>query len=86
MRFKALNAASRLRGVEWTDTPEGLLTFIVYLNDGFQGGDTAFLDDDVVAHPKPGRALLFQHQILHEGCQVLAGVKYVLRTDVMYRA
>jgi hypothetical protein len=61
------------------------LTFIVYLNDGFGGGATAFLDHDVVARPRPGRALLFQHQILHEGCEVTSGIKYVLRTDVMYR-
>jgi hypothetical protein len=29
-------------------------------------------------------ALLFQHEVLHEGCAVESGVKYVLRTDVMY--
>jgi hypothetical protein len=28
-------------------------------------------------------ALLFQHQLLHEGCVVTSGVKYVLRSDVM---
>jgi predicted 2-oxoglutarate/Fe(II)-dependent dioxygenase YbiX len=61
------------------------LTFMVYLNDGFTGGHTAFLDFDVSAVPRAGSALLFQHQVLHEGCQVVTGTKYVLRSDVMYR-
>jgi hypothetical protein len=32
-----------------------------------------------------GHALLFQHRLLHEGCPVRSGIKYVLRSDVMYR-
>lgn len=58
------------------------LTLILYLNDDFQGGQTAFADFRVAA--KAGRALFFEHSYLHEGCEVLAGTKYVLRTDVMY--
>jgi predicted 2-oxoglutarate/Fe(II)-dependent dioxygenase YbiX len=60
------------------------LTFMVYLNDGFTGGETAFHDFDVEVSPIRGMALLFQHQLLHEGCAVKSGVKYVLRSDVMY--
>lgn len=62
-----------------------LLTFMVYLNDGFAGGATTFHDFDVSVAPVTGRALLFQHFLLHEGCSVTSGVKYVLRSDVMYR-
>jgi hypothetical protein len=29
-------------------------------------------------------ALIFEHQILHEGAAVISGRKYVLRSDVMY--
>ncbi|RYI84731.1 MAG: 2OG-Fe(II) oxygenase [Acetobacteraceae bacterium] len=68
------------------ESEESFLTFIVYLNEGFGGGETAFLDMEKVIAPRPGRALLFQHMLLHEGCEVTSGVKYVLRTDVMYRA
>jgi len=60
------------------------LTFMVYLNGGFGGGRTEFLDFDVAVSPSTGLALLFQHQLLHEGCVVESGVKYVLRSDVMY--
>ena len=62
-----------------------LLTLIVYLNADFTGGRTAFLHYDVEAVPRTGTALVFQHPLLHEGCIVKAGVKYAMRTDVMYR-
>lgn len=64
---------------------ESLLTFMIYLNDGFAGGSTWFLDQDTHVTPVTGRALFFQHMLLHEGCVVETGVKYVLRTDVMFR-
>jgi prolyl 4-hydroxylase len=62
-----------------------LLTLMVYLNDDFAGGQTAFLDLGQVIAPRRGRALLFQHMVLHEGRTVTAGTKYVLRSDVFYR-
>lgn len=62
-----------------------LLTLMVYLNEDFAGGQTAFLDLDQVIDPRRGRALLFQHMVLHEGRAVTAGIKYVLRTDIFYR-
>ncbi len=64
---------------------ESLLTFIVYLNDGFGGGETNFLDYGVSVIPKRGMALWFQHRLLHEGAVLKTGTKYVLRSDVMYR-
>ena len=67
------------------DHERSLLTLIVYLNDDFGGGTTEFLDFEVHAHPRTGRALLVQHFLLHEGCTVTSGTKYVLRSDVMYR-
>ncbi len=62
-----------------------LLTLMIYLNEDFHGGETAFLDLEQVVEPRCGRALLFQHMVLHEGREVLEGTKYVLRTDVFYR-
>lgn len=62
------------------------LTFMIYLNDGFEGGETKFLEKDrPVITPKQGSALIFVHRQLHEGAALLKGRKYVLRTDVMYR-
>lgn len=59
------------------------LTLMVYLNGGFAGGGTSFRDR--VVTPVAGRALVFAHPIQHQGDEVLAGTKYALRTDVMYR-
>lgn len=69
-----------------SETERSLLTLIVYLNDDFEGGRTAFLDFDLEAVPRAGTALVFQHLLLHEGCIVTAGTKYAMRSDVMYRA
>ncbi len=59
-----------------------LLTFMIYLNDGFAGGETAFREVSVA--PETGAALLFRHDLFHEGSSVTQGRKYVLRTDVMF--
>jgi predicted 2-oxoglutarate/Fe(II)-dependent dioxygenase YbiX len=63
------------------------LTFMVYLNEGFEGGATLFerWGDSLDVVPRAGMALVFYHKLVHEGTEVLKGRKYVLRTDVMYR-
>lgn len=58
------------------------LTFLVYLNDGFTGGSTDFREFKVT--PATGKALLFVHDTWHEGAGVTDGVKYVLRSDILY--
>ena len=34
--------------------------------------------------PRPGRILVFQHDIMHEGTVLRKGTKYTMRTDIMY--
>jgi len=71
------------------DGERSLLTLIYYLNDGFEGGETRFYlrgQAPLTVTPRAGSALFFQHPVLHEGAAVTGGRKYVLRTDVMYRA
>lgn len=58
-------------------------TFMIYLNDDFRGGQTRF--NDLVVAPKKGSALVFYHYLEHEGSEVTEGIKYVLRTDIMFR-
>ena len=58
------------------------LTFMVYLNGEFVGGETNF--DDTSITPQTGLGLLFDHRLTHEGAAVVRGRKYVLRSDVMY--
>jgi len=68
-------------------------TFLVYLNDDFEGGETSFEDsysaesfDEFSVSPVQGTALFFEHAIHHKGEPVTRGRKYVLRSDVMYSA
>src|SRR4051794_6596741 len=68
---------------------ESRLTFMVYLNEGFEGGTTNFYFPGATlkfgVRPERGMALVFFHLQLHEGAPVTAGRKYALRTDVMFR-
>ena len=76
------------------------LTFLIYLNDGFDGGCTTFYLPRVSATgapeqlcargvvPRAGSVLCFPQgntaSLLHEGSAVTRGCKYVIRTDVLY--
>ena len=59
------------------------LTFIMYLNSDFEGGETEFRTEFI--RPQTGTALVFPHRLPHQGSETTSGTKYVLRTDVMYR-
>jgi prolyl 4-hydroxylase len=62
-----------------------LLSVLVYLNGNFQGGETRFMEQiERLVIPKPGLVAIFQHKIRHEGCTVIQGTKYAMRTDVIY--
>lgn len=82
MRFAPHSDGSFVRD----ETEMSFFTFLVYLNEGFVGGETNFFTrPEVSIKPREGLGLLFQHPILHEGAEVTQGVKYVARTDIMYR-
>lgn len=70
---------------------KSFLTFMIYLNEDCEGGETSFEDsysdesfDDFQVKPRRGMALFFEHPVHHKGEPVRSGRKYVLRTDVMY--
>lgn len=71
-----------------TDSFRSIYTFMVYLNDN-GSGCTAFYDQQknctLTVHPTEGTALVFTHDCLHEGQTVDSGVKYVLRSDIMFQ-
>ncbi|MGI9653044.1 prolyl hydroxylase family protein [Chryseobacterium sp. RLHN22] len=78
-RFKMHRDGSYIRNVN----EKSFYTFLIYLNDDFEGGETEFENLFTVA-PKKGSALVFYHPLRHEGKTLISGLKYVLRTDVMY--
>ena len=64
-----------------------LHTVLVYFNDDFEGGETRFQEQlERTIAPRRGAAVIFQHKIRHEGCPVRRGVKYAMRSDVIYEA
>lgn len=83
------------RGVQPTEETE--YTLLIYLNGGgegasLDGGETIFWATKAkqlcVFQPQRGVALLHAHGrrcLMHEAAEVTRGVKYVLRSDVMYR-
>ena len=68
-----------------SDDEASFLTFMIYLNEPEDGGETSFPELDLLVPAKTGHALFFQHSLLHEGTELKAGLKYVLRSDLMYR-
>ena len=63
------------------------ITVQLYLNQSFEGGETTFLggaNEKEAVIPKIGSVLVFEHRLLHEGSILLSGIKYAIRTDVMY--
>ena len=68
------------------DQEMSFYSYLVYLNDDFEGGETKFFTEpEVVITSKTGGGLLFQHPLIHEGSEVKSGMKYVARTDMIYR-
>lgn len=59
------------------------VTVLVYLNDDYRGGETELESGTVEV--KAGAVLGFIHELRHRGRPVEEGVKYVLRTDILYQ-
>ena len=79
-RFKMHRDGSYIRN----ETEFSYYTFMVYLNDDYEGGQTKF-DSGEFVNPKKGTALIFEHSLRHEGARLTQGSKYVLRSDIMYK-
>lgn len=77
-----------------------LMSMMIYLNDDFSGGQTGFLEKKprtsgrsrkrnnrtrFQVEPVRGSAVVFDHLVLHEGLEVSEGVKYAVRTDVIFQ-
>jgi hypothetical protein len=55
-------------------------SYIVYLNDDFDGGRTLFLNEKIGVKPKKGTVLCFpvDHYHIHKGTKVTSGTKKIL--------
>mmetsp|Transcript_32492 Transcript_32492/g.55359 ORF Transcript_32492/g.55359 Transcript_32492/m.55359 type:complete len:275 (+) Transcript_32492:135-959(+) len=79
------------------DSHQSIQTFMIYLNDDFDGGTTRFYNQLQHHYKKPdpnnliysyiprkGDALVFNSQITHDGEILSSGQKYILRSEIMY--
>jgi hypothetical protein len=98
LRYAVSERYGRHVDVPYEDSEKGIRSFItvqLYLNSEFAGGETRFDQEvgykDFHSHghldvvPETGSALLFEHELTHEGCAVTEGVKYTVRIDVLYQ-
>jgi prolyl 4-hydroxylase len=73
-------------------TPDGKeisqYTVLVYLNDGYEGGYTTYYNTadgpGVPVIPKKGSVVIQHQSCLHSVPPLVSGIKYALRTEVMY--
>ncbi|ESP04149.1 hypothetical protein LOTGIDRAFT_237462 [Lottia gigantea] len=66
-----------------------IIKVVLLWHQGFDGGSTTFISamnekERVEFVPQTGSILVFQHDILHEGSELIKGRKYTMRTDVMF--
>lgn len=69
--------------VKINDNLKSRFSFLIYLNEDFEGGETTFENTSVL--PTTGTALLFAHRLLHSGSEVIRGKKYLFRSDIFYQ-
>lgn len=56
------------------------VSYILYLNDGFEGGDTMFMNDKLKVTPKKGNVLCFpvDNYHIHKSSKIKSGEKIIL--------
>ena len=80
-KYSAAEGAQRSLGqhVDGSD-----FSFVVALNDGFEGGGTRFAGSPEVKKPPVGGAVAFCGQSRHRGLPVTAGTRYILAGFLTY--
>ena len=67
-----------------------LITVLIYLNCDYEGGKTTFYlhnnenKNPIILNPEIGLVSLMDQRILHEVPKLESGIKYVIRTELMY--
>lgn len=69
---------------------KSLITVLIYLNDGYEGGFTQFFSstEDKIGLslvPQIGMVCLMDQSIEHQVPEISKGIKYVVRTELMYK-
>lgn len=64
----------------WSKIIDRDLSLLIYLNDGFEGGELSFYKFNYQIRPRAGAAVLFpsDHRYLHQAEKVTKGVRYAI--------
>lgn len=65
-------------------TDESEFSFVIPLNDGFEGGGTRFEATKDRVKPETGHALIFPGNVRHEGMAVTKGTRYIAAGFLKY--
>lgn len=60
-------------------------TFILYLNNVDDGGETEFPFLNIKIKPKKGNILIFPHSEVHRGLEIISDTKKILRGDIVFQ-
>jgi len=67
---------------------QSFITMLFYLNEGYEGAETTFYCNpesvSLKVIPSTGMILLHDHRVLHGVPELKKGIKYVIRSDVMF--
>lgn len=92
-RFYKYNPPQMFKKHRDANEPEdngiSIFTVLIYLNTAEEGGETRIFEpgrpEKILVEAVQGRTLIFNHNIAHTGEELKKGVKYVLRTDFIYK-
>jgi prolyl 4-hydroxylase len=65
-----------------TNTTISMITILIYLNEDYTGARTTIKTNEIV--PEVGLVYLMDQNILHFVPNLIDGIKYVIRTEIMY--
>lgn len=75
--------------VDKNNDTESLITILIYFNKGYDGAFTTFYDNTydtigITLKPEIGMVCFMDQDIEHEVKPMISGVKYAMRTELMY--
>ena len=78
--------ATHCDGMYVNDNDEcSIYSVVLYLNEDYEGGELEFTDSGKRFRPTAGTAVLLPHDLSHAGLEVSKGIKYVARSELMFR-
>lgn len=91
--WQPINTVASVMSYRWYDTGDSynwhvdfehtmrfMVSFLLYLNDDFEGGETMFLNDRLKIKPKKGSVLMFPcgPYFIHKSTPIRSGAKHVV--------